>query len=499
MKYSRIVAEFYSLAWALRIETLQGMRELIRQHAFESVRWSAGEIRERIAAANAANGYTPHDRGEARFVTADSFVEGTSPGSSPEMMRATAMEAANGSRNSAPAGSVAVIPIVGIVAHRMNMMGDISGPGGASIQKLTAQFRQALGDGNCKAIVFDVDSPGGSVEGVMELATEIFNARKQKSIVAVCNSMACSAAYWLASAAGELVCTPSGQCGSIGVYMVHQDESKALENDGIKITIIKAGKFKAEGGPSEPLSEEARAAFQSKVDDYYGMFIKAVAQQRGSSQSAVRDGFGQGRSLLAGEAVKARLADRVATLDDVLAKFGVKGSGSSQHSALSSQPEPKAAAAAAQAKLPTDDPNDPNDDDEDDQARCSCACEACKACDYKSGAKACLCIEGCSVNGQCPQHGDRAERLEKLRARTHAKAAKLPPDDTDDGPNDDNDDKAKCQCQCEACKACDYKADGAKSLSTPALSAAEQQKAESERAGDYLSAIARRRRRLQLQ
>ena len=197
-------------------------------------------------------------------------------------------------------GKVTVIPIVGVISHRASMIAEISGPGaGTSIQKLQEKFRLAVDDPDCRAIVLDVDSPGGSVEGVMELASEIYAGRRQKPITAVCNSMACSAAYWLASAAGEVVITPSGQAGSIGVYMLHQDESEALKKDGIKITIIKAGKYKTEGNPSEPLSEEAYDAFLDKVNDYYGMFVKAVSQHRGASQAAVREGYGQGRSLLA--------------------------------------------------------------------------------------------------------------------------------------------------------------------------------------------------------
>ena len=135
--------------------------------------------------------------------------------------------------------------------------------------------------------------------------------------------------------------TPSGQAGSIGVYMMHMDESEALQKEGLKVTLIKAGKYKAEGVGSEPLSDEARAAFQSKVDDYYSMFVKAVAQNRGSSQSKVREGYGQGRMLLASDSVKENLTDRIGTFDEVLGKLGVGGKGSSQTSASTSPEMPK--------------------------------------------------------------------------------------------------------------------------------------------------------------
>src|SRR5690606_12609791 len=107
-------------------------------------------------------------------------------------------------------------------------------------------------------IVLDVDSPGGGVYGVAEFAEEIYKARGQKRIVAVANSMAASAAYWIATAADELVVTPGGEVGSIGVYMLHEDWSGAYEKAGIKPTVIKFGENKAEGIDVEPLSESAQ-------------------------------------------------------------------------------------------------------------------------------------------------------------------------------------------------------------------------------------------------
>jgi signal peptide peptidase SppA len=375
MKYARIIAEFESHIWALREETLLRMQELIRYQA-AGMKWTPEEIRDRIAEANAASGYLGHEALEARYIVAQDKADDAY-----EDLPHLPMMGAGGKRNAAAPGSVALIPMTGIISHRMSMMSEISGSGGGSIQALTAQFRQALQDGNCKAIVFDVDSPGGSVEGVMELAQEIYDARKVKPVTAVSNAMACSAAYWLASAASEVVCTPSGQCGSIGVYMVHQDMSKALENEGVKVTIIKAGKYKAEGSSSQPLSDEAQAYLQSQVDSVNSSFIKAVAQHRGTSQAAVRDGFGQGRSLLAGDAVKAGLADRVGTLDSVLEKYGVKKPGGSGARAEGTDPTLAAAAKA----------------EDDDQTFCDCSCEPCKGC-TGTAAKA----KGDDMSCSCP-------------------------------------------------------------------------------------------------
>jgi signal peptide peptidase SppA len=206
----------------------------------------------------------------------------------------------------------------------MNMMSNISG--GTSTEKLTSSFRSALNDPNVKAIVFDVDSPGGYTDGIPELADEIYSARGQKKTVAVANSMAASAAYWLACACDEFVLTPSSVVGSIGVFAEHEDVSQANEKEGVKVTLISAGKYKTELNSSNPLSDEARNAMQALVDSFYGMFVKDVARGRGASQEAVMQGFGQGRLVAATLAVKQGMADSVATLDQTLARFGVSTS-----------------------------------------------------------------------------------------------------------------------------------------------------------------------------
>ncbi|HYT29463.1 MAG TPA: S49 family peptidase, partial [Actinomycetota bacterium] len=219
-------------------------------------------------------------------------------------------------------GGIAVIPIVGPIVPKAAMVDDISGDGGTSMEGLLAAFRAAMGSNDVSAIVFDVDSPGGSVDLVPEAASEIMAARGTKPIVAVADTIAASAAYWLASAADELVVTPSGQVGSIGVYSAHEDISVWLENEGLKETLISAGEYKVEANPFEPLAEEAAAEIQRHVNAFYAMFLAAVASQRGVSVDAVSADFGQGRMVLATDAVTRGMADSVATLDQVLARLG---------------------------------------------------------------------------------------------------------------------------------------------------------------------------------
>ncbi len=213
-------------------------------------------------------------------------------------------------------GSVAVLPLFGTIFPRANLMTQVSGATSAEI--FGQQFTDLVQDPEVKAIVLDVDSPGGQVGGIEELSRRIYDARGIKPIVAVANHVMDSAAYHIGSAADEVVVTPSGEVGAIGVFAVHQDISRQLEQDGIKLTMIKEGKYKAEGNPWEPLSEEARAAIQTDVKDAYEAFVKSVARNRGVKPEEVRDGFGEGRAVGSSRAVELGMADRIGTLDETV-------------------------------------------------------------------------------------------------------------------------------------------------------------------------------------
>ncbi len=232
-------------------------------------------------------------------------------------------QAARGGSSSGSGNAIAVIPVFGTIMQRASMMTEISG--GTSCQRVSTDLRQALANPGVSRIVLEFDSPGGGVYGVAELADEIRKSRGPKPIIAQVNSLAASAAYWLACSCDELICTPSGEVGSIGVYGVHEDWSKAYDDLGVKFTLVQAGKYKAEGVDYAPHGDEAAAYMQKRVDEYYTQFIRAVAKGRGVPESEVRNGFGEGRVVGASEAVKLKMADRVGTLNDTLARLGVKG------------------------------------------------------------------------------------------------------------------------------------------------------------------------------
>lgn len=209
------------------------------------------------------------------------------------------------------------IPVYGVISHHPDALAELFG--GTSVDEIRARIDAAMRDSRINRIVLDIDSPGGTVTGVTELAATIRTLRgHDKPIVAVANSMAASAAYWLMAQADEAIVTPSGTVGSIGIYAVHQEASKALADHGITTTVISAGPHKTEGNEWEPLTDEAHAALQERADAFYAMFINDVAKGRRVSPAQVEATFGGGRAMLAGPAHAAGMVDRIATLDDVL-------------------------------------------------------------------------------------------------------------------------------------------------------------------------------------
>ena len=222
-------------------------------------------------------------------------------------------------RREARESGIAVIPIVGVIEQRMHSLG-------TSVEEIEMMFDAAIASKRVDGIVFDVDSPGGGVTGVPELAERIFAARGIKPLASISNGMMASAALWLGSAAREVWAIRSGDTGSLGVYALHIDETKAIEDEGIVVTEFSAGKYKTEGAPWAVLSEEAAEFFQSRVDEVYGWFTVAMAEFRGDTPANVRKGYGEGRMLGAKQAKAAKLIDRTGTFEEVVSRVAQLGS-----------------------------------------------------------------------------------------------------------------------------------------------------------------------------
>lgn len=214
---------------------------------------------------------------------------------------------------------VAVLPLEGVLAKRMNLFMQISG--GTSMQLAANDFREALSDPDVSAIILAIDSPGGTVDGTQELADLIYSARGVKPVVALADGMMASAAYWIGSAASQVfMSSDTATIGSIGVVASHMDVSKAEDMQGVKTTEITAGKYKRIASQYGPLTPEGRATMQDQVDQTYSVFVNAVARNRGVSAEAVLQDMADGRVFIGQQAIDAGLVDGVSTLDALIAR-----------------------------------------------------------------------------------------------------------------------------------------------------------------------------------
>lgn len=213
---------------------------------------------------------------------------------------------------------VALVGVQGVLAKRMNLLTRISG--GSSTEIIGRNLRAALDDPRVHAILLDIDSPGGTVDGTQTLAGEVYAARGAKPIVSLAGGMMASAAYWIGSAAAEsYIAEETTITGSIGVVMEHVDISRYEEKLGVKTTEIYAGKYKRIDSDYAPLSQEGRAYLQAIVDQMYSVFVDQVARNRDTDADRVLKNMADGRLFVGRAAIDAGLVDGVSTLDALIA------------------------------------------------------------------------------------------------------------------------------------------------------------------------------------
>jgi signal peptide peptidase SppA len=227
----------------------------------------------------------------------------------PTPAAAVALQAASRKAFEVTSDGIAIIPIEGTLVHKAYGLDAASGM--RSYVDIQNEVEDAATDPAIKGILLEVDSLGGEVAGVFELADTIYAARSAKPIFAVANANAFSGAYLLASGAQRIYAGQSSGMGSIGVIVTHLDVSANDEQRGYKYTIIHAGARKADFNPHTPLTEEARAAIEVELNRTYGMLVKAVARNRGMSEGAIRD-TDAGR-YFGDQAIPVGLADRMGT------------------------------------------------------------------------------------------------------------------------------------------------------------------------------------------
>jgi signal peptide peptidase SppA len=208
---------------------------------------------------------------------------------------------------------IAVLEVVGILTKYGTSLSD-----GPSTLAVRQTLRRAVADVTVKGIVLLIDSPGGNVRGIDDLARDVAAAARAKPLTAYIEDLGASGAYWIASQAGRIVANPAGTVGSIGVYAVVEDLSGMAEQLGVKVHVIRAGDFKGAGEPGSEVTDQQLTNWQREVDEVNGLFLQAVRAGRGLTGErliAVADG----RVHIAGEALKLGLIDAIKSFDNVLA------------------------------------------------------------------------------------------------------------------------------------------------------------------------------------
>lgn len=148
--------------------------------------------------------------------------------------------------------------------------------GATDTEEVLAAVHEASEREDVQAILLDIDSPGGSVNGTPELAAAVAAASKSKAVYAFSAGQMCSAAYWVASQCDAVYATPSARVGSIGVILPVVDSSEAFAQAGLKMEVFAAGKFKSAGTPGTSLTDEQKDWLQSEVEEIAADFRSAV-------------------------------------------------------------------------------------------------------------------------------------------------------------------------------------------------------------------------------
>ena len=235
-------------------------------------------------------------------------------GETPEAVATRLGRPLENTRRATERGDTAVIPITGPIFRRANLFTEISG---ATSTELLARDLQAAADNpDIRRLVLEIDSPGGQANGISELATQIRTIAATKPITAYVDGTAASAAYWLASAASEIVLSDTAVVGSIGVVATYKPEKDA------PLKIISSQSPLKQATPDTP---EGREELQRLIDQMAEVFITTVAINRGTDPDTVLANFGRGGLLLGAHAITAGMADRIATFESLFTTTTLRG------------------------------------------------------------------------------------------------------------------------------------------------------------------------------
>lgn len=278
MSYPRIAQKLYGEPWAITESAMQGMQAVFEEHL-------KGNTSSMVFA-------------QTRFNSAALALDPPRNASSRVYRR----------------GKLAYVPVSGIIGKGLSVMEQMCG--GYSIDQLGRDVAEASADPGVTRVLFDFDTPGGQISGVPEAARLI--AACSKETFGFTGAQCGSAGYWLMSQCTNLYCTESAMAGSIGVYMAHYDKTEMLAKQGIKLTLIKSGKYKAAGIPGNPLTEDDVKMLQAQADMIYDSFTSMISSKRPQVKSETM----QGQGFIGKQCLDAKLVDALVTsLDDLVARI----------------------------------------------------------------------------------------------------------------------------------------------------------------------------------
>lgn len=206
-------------------------------------------------------------------------------------------------------GAVAIVKIHGVIDKVLTQF-EMDCYGGCDLEDVDKALAIVAADPKIRYVVLYIHSPGGSVTGTPETAQRVAHLRQTKEVHAYTSTLCCSAAYYIASQADVITAAPSAWVGSIGVYMALLDETRALEMEGLKVELIKAGRLKAMGASFKPVTDEERTFLQASVDRTWAEFKKASTALRPLAEEDM-----QGQAFDGASALERKLVDQTTAMN----------------------------------------------------------------------------------------------------------------------------------------------------------------------------------------
>lgn len=220
-------------------------------------------------------------------------------------------------------GNVGVLDISGTLTNDTSWWSSFMG--NTSYDSIRQGLIEAATHSDVHAIVLNIDSGGGTPNGLTDVANMVQEIRRQGTpVCAYSGGIMASAAYWLGASADTVVCGETATVGSIGVISVHKEYTDMMKKDGIKATVFRAGEEKALGNPYEKLTEKAKENIQSSLDALYSVFVNRIAEYRNVPVAYVLDNMAGGKEFIGQQALDVGLVDAVSTIDDLITQLQTK-------------------------------------------------------------------------------------------------------------------------------------------------------------------------------